>query len=129
MLLIEESPAFNASTEERDIIKSWRKEGASVRKCHKDLEMLAGNSKQKRLGERIRARSSFLGTDMADCTGVGLAGAEMGVGVFVGQRGRQMVLSLERHAKELNLTLKAMTHKIEYYDQLGFPPKTPLASV
>lgn len=33
-------------------MKSSRKEGGSVKECHKDREVLVGNSKQKRLGER-----------------------------------------------------------------------------
>lgn len=38
-------------------------------------------------------------------------------------------MSLDRHAKKLDLTLKTTTCKKEYYDQLGFPQKLPLAAV
>lgn len=49
----------------------------------------------------------------------------MGVVPFVGQKGRQRPdgNETERHAKALNLTLKVMTCKREYYDRLGFPPR------
>lgn len=53
MLPIEEIPGCYANTEEWHLIRSWRKEGGSVRKCHKDSEMLVLNKKQKRLGKRI----------------------------------------------------------------------------
>lgn len=45
VLPIEESPGCHASTGEWGLIKSWRKEGGSVRKCHKDHEMLVRNNK------------------------------------------------------------------------------------
>lgn len=38
-------PRVHASTEEWGLVKSWRKEGGSVRKCHKDHEMLVRNNK------------------------------------------------------------------------------------
>lgn len=53
MLPAEESPGCYSSTEEWDLIKSCRKEGGSVRKCHKEGEVLVGNSKQ-RPGEKPR---------------------------------------------------------------------------
>lgn len=52
-------------------------------------------------------------------------GSKDGVVPFVGQKGRQRPdgNESERCAKALNLTLKVMTCKREYYDRLGFSPK------
>lgn len=82
-------------------MKAWRKERGGVSKCHGHSAMPLLDSKQERLGKRIGPE------DMGKCLWAGMAGAKVRSGGWARKAGRvQVVTSLERHAKELNLTLK-----------------------
>lgn len=43
-------------------MKPWRKEGASVRKCHKDHEMLVSNNSEEAGAATLSQRKPGLGT-------------------------------------------------------------------
>lgn len=74
-------------------MKSRRKEGGSVRKCHTDREMLVGTT-VKRLGQTQPEEATS--AQAWGLPAAGLPEARMGMVPFIGQKGRQrpMVMNL-----------------------------------